>query len=61
MLKTRSFDLRKNICLRKSEVTAERFSVCNVIEKLIEHGIDSSMLLYQWRQRFVTVTTMTLY
>ena len=26
-------------CLRTSEVTVERISVCNVIEKLIEHGI----------------------
>ena len=28
------------ICLRKSEVTIERISICNVIEKLIEHGMN---------------------
>ena len=32
-------DLRIIICLRKSEVTVERISVCNVIEKLLGHGI----------------------
>ena len=32
-------DLRKNICLRKSEVSVERISVCNVVEILEEHGI----------------------
>ena len=32
-------DLTTIICLRKSEVSDERFSVCNVIEKLMEHGI----------------------
>ena len=32
-------DLRKIICLRNSEVTVERISVCNVIEKWMEHGI----------------------
>ena len=32
-------DLRIIICLRKSEVTEERISVCNVILKLMEHGI----------------------
>ena len=32
-------DLRKNICLRKSEVSVERISVCNFIENLEEHGI----------------------
>ena len=32
-------DMRIIICLRKSEVTIERISVCNVIEKLREHGI----------------------
>ena len=34
-------DLRIIICLRKSEVTVERISVCNVTEKLLEHGIHS--------------------
>ena len=33
-------DLRIINCLRKSEVTVGRISVYNVIEKLIEHGID---------------------
>ena len=32
-------DLRKIICLRKSEISDEIISVCNVIEKLTEHGI----------------------
>ena len=32
-------DLRIIIYLRKSEVTVETISVCNVIEKLMEHGI----------------------
>ena len=36
---TESNDLRKIICLRKSEVTVGRISVCNVIENLAEHGI----------------------
>ena len=33
------YDLRKIICLRKSEVYVERISVCNVIENVEEHGI----------------------
>ena len=32
-------DLRKGMCLRKSEVSDERISVCYVIEKLLEHDI----------------------
>ena len=32
-------DLRKVNCLRKSEVSVERISVCNVNENLVEHGI----------------------
>ena len=32
-LNTQLNDLRKIICLRKSEVTVERISVCNVTEK----------------------------
>ena len=31
-------DLRIIICLRKSEVSVERISVCNVTENLAEHG-----------------------
>ena len=40
-------DLRIIICLRKSEVTVEKISVCNAIEKLMEHCIDFVMLLYK--------------
>ena len=36
---TELIDLRIIICLRKFEVSVERISVCNVIEKLMEHGI----------------------
>ena len=50
-------DLRKIICLRKSESSVERISVCNVIENVAEHG----MHLYQWRHKYVIVTAMTLY
>ena len=32
-------NLRKNICLRKSEVLVERISACYVIENLAEHDI----------------------
>ena len=32
-------DLRMIVCLRKPEVTVERISVCNVTEKMMEHGI----------------------
>ena len=32
-------DLRIIICLRKSGVTVEIISVCNIIEKLMEYGI----------------------
>ena len=32
-------DLRIMICWRNFEDTVERISVCNVIEKLMEHGI----------------------
>ena len=39
MLKTESNDFRKIICLRKSEVSDERISVCNLTENLAEHGI----------------------
>ena len=39
-------DLRKNICLRKSEGSVERISVYYVIEKLTEHGIHCLPCLY---------------
>ena len=32
-------DLRIIICLRKFERTVERIPVCNVVKKLMEHGI----------------------
>ena len=32
-------NLRIIICLRKSEVTVKRISVCKAIEKMMEHGI----------------------
>ena len=32
-------ELRIVICLTKSEVTVERISVCNFVEKLIEYAI----------------------
>ena len=39
--------MRKIICLRKSEVSVEKNSVCNVNENLAEHGIYFfAMLLY---------------
>ena len=34
-------DLRKIICLRKSDISVERITVHNGIEKLSEHGIHS--------------------
>ena len=58
-------DLRVIICLRKSKVTVERIfiveriSVCNVTEKLMEHTIQSAMLLYQRHHRSVTIAAMT--
>ena len=33
-------DLRKKVCFRKSDLTVEGISACDVIEKLIEHGIN---------------------
>ena len=38
-LNTELNDLRKIVCLRKSEVSVEIISVCNVIENLAEHGM----------------------
>ena len=42
-------NLRKIICLRKSEVMfkKKKKTVTNVVEKLVEHGIHSIMLLYK--------------
>ena len=50
-------DLRIIFCLRKSEVTVERISVCNITEKLLDTL--SATLLYKRRHRSVTVATMT--
>ena len=36
---TELHDLRKITCLRKSEVSVGRVSVCNVIENLVGHSI----------------------
>ena len=47
MFNTKLNVLIKIICFRKSEVSVERISVCNVIENLAEHSIHSTMLLYQ--------------
>ena len=41
-------DLRKIICFRKSKDSVERISVCNVIENLVEHGIHSLPIPYQY-------------
>ena len=48
MFNTKLNVLIKIICLRKSEVSVERISVCNVVENLAEHSIHSTMLLYQY-------------
>ena len=41
LLNTELNDLRKIIYLRKSKLIVERISVCNVIEKLMEHDMPS--------------------
>ena len=43
---TKSNDLRKNISLRKSEVSVERISVCKAIENLSEQGIQWLLCSY---------------
>ena len=55
--------MRKIICLRKSEVSVERISSCNVIGNFSEHGMStqSAMFLYQYRHGYVIVTTTTSY
>ena len=40
-LNTESNDFRISICLKQSEVYVEGILVCNVLEKLTEHGIYS--------------------
>ena len=39
MYNTEFNDLRKIICLRESEVSVDRISVCDVIKNLAENGI----------------------
>ena len=39
IINTELCDMREIISLRKSELIVERISVCNVTEKLMEHGI----------------------
>ena len=46
MFDTNLNDLRKNICLRISESSVERISVCNVIENLAEHDIHCLLFAY---------------
>ena len=46
ILYTERDGLRIIICLRKSEVTVKRISVCNVIEKLREHGVHCLLCSY---------------
>ena len=54
-------DLRKIICLKKSEVSVERISVCNVTENLAEHGMHFLPCSYTNDDINVTVTTMASY
>ena len=51
-------NLRTIICLRKSEVTVEKISVCNVSEKLMGHGIHG---LARFCSRDVTIAAVTSY
>lgn len=44
--KTELNNLRMIICLKKSEVSLELISVCNVIENLMEHGIHCLALAF---------------
>ena len=39
-------DLRVIICLRKSKVPVDKIFVCNVTEKLMEHGIHCLLCSY---------------
>ena len=54
-------DLRKIMCLRKSEVSVERISVCNIIENLAEYGIHCLPYSFTNDIRYATVTTMMSY
>ena len=39
-------DVRTIICLRKFEVSVERISICNVIEKLADRGMHGLLCFY---------------
>ena len=47
------------MCLRKSEATVDRISVCYAFDDLTEHGIQC--LPCKWCHKFVTVAVMTSY
>ena len=51
-------DLRKIIGLRKSEVSVERISACNIIEKMTEHG---QQLAYTVCQAPISMTSLIGY
>ena len=55
-LNTALNDLQKIICLRKSDVSIERVSVCYVVQNFSFKTL-SAMLLYQWRPKYVTTMT----
>ena len=50
--------LKKNICVRKSEVSMKRISGFNVIENLMEHGIHC--LPSSYTNDVINVTVKTL-
>ena len=54
-------DLRKNVCLRKSDVSYETISVCNIIENFAEHGIHCLPCSYTNDVINVAVKTVTSY
>ena len=54
-------DLRNIVCLRNSEGSVERISVCNVIGNLVKHGMPCLPCSYTNDIIVVTVTTMTSY
>ena len=54
-------DLRKIICLRKSEGSVKRFSVCDVIENLSERGMRCLPCSYTNDLIYITLITMTSY
>ena len=54
--KTELNDLRKINCLRKSEVSVERISVCNVTENLAENSIHCPALQFNLSERSIRIT-----